>query len=59
LVVWPTASKASLAGVVLLASQCALSLINDLGQYAVPECETTLRLHIGVGTGEVQGIFEN
>jgi hypothetical protein len=57
LVVWPTATKASLPGVILLAAQCALSLINDLGSYYVPECDATLRLHIGIGTGEVQGLF--
>jgi hypothetical protein len=39
-----------------LACQCSKALINDLGNYDVPGTGCTLKLHIGVGAGEVTGI---
>jgi hypothetical protein len=57
-VIWPTHTRSGLSGMILLACQCALALLQDLSNYQVPLCENAmLRLHIGIGAGEVAGTF--
>lgn len=41
----------------MLACQCAKNLLNDLNDYKVPETDCVLRLHIGIGAGEIGGIY--
>ena len=56
MVVWPTSSRAGLGGAILLACQCSKALLHDLGTYEVEGTNCILRLHIGVGAGEIAGI---
>eukprot|EP01117_Protostelium_nocturnum_P011277 TRINITY_DN4096_c0_g2_i3.p1 TRINITY_DN4096_c0_g2~~TRINITY_DN4096_c0_g2_i3.p1 ORF type:complete len:1374 (-),score=492.46 TRINITY_DN4096_c0_g2_i3:24-4145(-) len=56
LVVWPIPLNGSLFGAVLLACQCAKALLKDLNNYSVENTGCVLRLHIGVGAGEIAGI---
>ena len=41
---------------IVLACQCALALLKDLNDYKVPDTDCILRLHIGMGAGEVGGV---
>eukprot|EP01117_Protostelium_nocturnum_P014485 TRINITY_DN5511_c0_g2_i2.p1 TRINITY_DN5511_c0_g2~~TRINITY_DN5511_c0_g2_i2.p1 ORF type:complete len:1733 (+),score=655.57 TRINITY_DN5511_c0_g2_i2:165-5363(+) len=56
LVIWPTTSRPGLSGMILLACQCAKALLEDLDSYTVNSVGSILRLHIGIGAGEVSGI---
>ncbi|PRP80584.1 guanylyl cyclase [Planoprotostelium fungivorum] len=56
LVIWPTGSRPGLSGMILLACQCAKALLDELDIYTVEGVGSVLRLHIGVGAGEVSGI---
>lgn len=42
---------------ILLACQCAKTLLHDLNEFKVPETDCVLRLHIGIGAGEIGGKF--
>lgn len=55
LVAWPADSRAALPGSVLLTCQCAKSLLKELNDYDVEGTDCMLRLHIGIGAGEVTG----
>jgi len=56
LCVWPAASPKGLGGMISLACQCAKTLLQDLNDYKVPETDCVLRLHIGIGAGEIGGV---
>lgn len=57
LVIWPTKSRPTLQGMILLACQCAQNLMKDLNDYVVENTDSVLRLHVGIGAGEVAGIY--
>lgn len=54
LAIWP-AESFSLDQATYCASQCALAILNDLGEYQAADAE--LRLHIGIGAGELQEFY--
>ncbi len=54
LAIWPTESM-SLDSATYFAAQCALAILNDLGKYQAANAE--LRLHIGIGAGELQEFY--
>ena len=41
---------------ILLACQCAKALLDELHDYPVPGTGCILRLHIGIGAGQVSGV---
>jgi hypothetical protein len=54
LVLWPAATQKGLPWMVCLACQCARALLDHLDNYSVEG--KILRLHIGIGAGEVGGV---
>lgn len=57
LVVWPTTSKSGLEAMVILGCQSAKKLLEDLNDYSVKGTDLKLTLHIGIGAGEVGGVY--
>jgi len=55
LVVWPI-DRPGLSEMVLLSCQCAKELLESMSSYEVEGTGCVLRLHIGVGAGEISGI---
>eukprot|EP01114_Cavostelium_apophysatum_P003087 TRINITY_DN1281_c0_g1_i1.p1 TRINITY_DN1281_c0_g1~~TRINITY_DN1281_c0_g1_i1.p1 ORF type:complete len:1564 (-),score=458.03 TRINITY_DN1281_c0_g1_i1:93-4784(-) len=53
---WPCSTRAGISGMIMLACQCAKALLKNLNDYSVEGTGCVLRLHIGVGAGEVSGI---
>ncbi len=54
LAIWPAASL-SLDGATYCAAQCALAILNDLGEYRAADAQ--LRLHLGIGAGELKEFY--
>lgn len=54
IVIWPTSGQSGLYSMALLGCQCALALQRKFGRYDVGS--TQLRIHIGVGAGQIAGI---
>ena len=54
LAIWP-AESFSLDQATYCAAQCALAILNDLGEYQAADAQ--LRLHIGIGAGELKEFY--
>lgn len=54
LAIWP-AESLSLDRATYCAAQCALAILNDLGEYRAADAE--LRLHLGIGAGELKEFY--
>lgn len=54
LAIWPAESM-SLDGATYCAAQCALAILNDLGEYRAADAQ--LRLHLGIGAGELKEFY--
>ena len=54
LAIWP-AESLSLDIATYCAAQCALAILNDLGEYQAPNAQ--LRLHIGIGAGNLKEFY--
>ena len=54
LAIWP-AETVSLQQATFRAAQCALAILNDLGEYKSGEAQ--LKLHIGIGAGELKEFY--